>query len=112
VVQWAKWVSIRLLPHQKTISKHNRHAKQIGRHYRRRKRFGREIDLGLAAKGSKVFSTAFSPSEVSGLASAAPAGDVTLTICDITKEEDVKNWACVGQNLTPIPEYVQAKAFT
>jgi NAD(P)-dependent dehydrogenase (short-subunit alcohol dehydrogenase family) len=56
---------------------------------------GREIALGLAAKGYKVFGTAFSPSEVSGLASAAPAGDITLTICDIIKEEDVKNWARV-----------------
>ncbi len=56
---------------------------------------GREIALGSAAKGYKVFGTAFSPSEVSGLASAAPAGDITLTICDIIKEEDVKNWARV-----------------
>ncbi|MBD0257291.1 MAG: SDR family NAD(P)-dependent oxidoreductase [Cytophagales bacterium] len=56
---------------------------------------GREIALGLAAKGYKVFGTAFSPSEVSGFASTAPAGYITLTRCDITKEEDVINWARV-----------------
>jgi NAD(P)-dependent dehydrogenase (short-subunit alcohol dehydrogenase family) len=53
---------------------------------------GREIALGLAAKGYKVFGTAFSPPKVSKFESTAPASDITLTICDITKAEDVKNW--------------------
>ena len=53
---------------------------------------GRDIALGLAAKGYIVFGTAFSAGEVSDLKEAS-GGRVSLTVCDITKEEAVKAWA-------------------
>src|ERR1700722_10072318 len=53
---------------------------------------GRDIALGLAAKGYIVFGTAFSAGEVSDLKEAS-SGRVSLTVCDITKEQAVKTWA-------------------
>ena len=53
---------------------------------------GRDIALGLAAKGYIVFGTAFSAEEVSDLKEAS-GGRVSLTVCDITKEQGVKAWA-------------------
>lgn len=49
---------------------------------------GRELALRFSVKGYRVFGTALSESEKD-----LPAvGDVTLTITDITKEEQVNNW--------------------
>jgi NAD(P)-dependent dehydrogenase (short-subunit alcohol dehydrogenase family) len=53
---------------------------------------GRDIALGLAAKGNIVFGTAMSPTEVQDLRDAS-GGRVSLTVCDITKEQAVKAWA-------------------
>ena len=53
---------------------------------------GRDIALGLAAKGYIVFGTAMSAGEVQDLKHASD-GRVSLTICDMTKEEAVKAWA-------------------
>src|SRR5579864_5870631 len=53
---------------------------------------GRDIALGLAAKGYVVFGTAMSAGEVQDLKDAS-GGRVSLTICDMTKEEAVKAWA-------------------
>lgn len=52
---------------------------------------GRDIALGLAAKGYDVFGTAMSISEVRDLKDAS-GGRVSLTVCDMTKEEAVKAW--------------------
>jgi NAD(P)-dependent dehydrogenase (short-subunit alcohol dehydrogenase family) len=49
---------------------------------------GRDIALGLAEKGYAVFGTAISDAEV-----RASDGRVSLAVCDITKEQDVKVWA-------------------
>jgi NAD(P)-dependent dehydrogenase (short-subunit alcohol dehydrogenase family) len=53
---------------------------------------GRDIALGLASKGYIVFGTAMSAGEVQDLKDAS-GGRVSLTICDMTKEEAVKAWA-------------------
>ena len=53
---------------------------------------GRDIALGLAAKGYIVFGTAMSPTEAQDLRDAS-GGRVSLTVCDITKEDAVKAWA-------------------
>jgi NAD(P)-dependent dehydrogenase (short-subunit alcohol dehydrogenase family) len=53
---------------------------------------GRDIALGLAAKGYVVFGTAMSPAEAQELKDAS-RGRVSLTVCDITKEDAVKAWA-------------------
>ena len=53
---------------------------------------GRDIALGLAAKGDVVFGTATSAAEVQDLKEAS-GGRVSLTVCDITKEQAVKSWA-------------------
>ncbi|AVA26521.1 SDR family NAD(P)-dependent oxidoreductase (plasmid) [Rhizobium sp. CB3060] len=53
---------------------------------------GRDIALGLAAKGYIVFGTAMSPAEVHDLKDASD-GRVSLTVCDMTKEQAVKAWA-------------------
>src|SRR6201993_2964177 len=53
---------------------------------------GRDIALGLAAKGYVVFETAMSAAEIQDLKSAS-GGRVSLTVCDMTKEESVKTWA-------------------
>src|ERR1700733_7866379 len=53
---------------------------------------GRDIALGLAAKGYVVFGTAMSVAEVQDLKDAS-GGRVSLTVCDMTKEESVKAWA-------------------
>jgi NAD(P)-dependent dehydrogenase (short-subunit alcohol dehydrogenase family) len=53
---------------------------------------GRDIALGLAAKGYRVFGTAISPDEIAALEKAS-GGAVKLTQCDITDEAAVKAWA-------------------
>ena len=53
---------------------------------------GRDIALGLAAKGYIVFGTALSAREVQDLKEAS-GGRVSLTVCDITKEQSVRAWA-------------------
>src|ERR1700723_1388225 len=53
---------------------------------------GRDIALGLAAKDYIVFGTAMSAVEVQDLKDAS-GGRVSLTVCDMTKEESVKAWA-------------------
>ena len=52
---------------------------------------GREIALGFAAKGYAVFGTATSDAEVRELAGVS-AGQVRLTICDMTQEAAVQSW--------------------
>src|SRR5882724_505231 len=53
---------------------------------------GRDIALGLAAKGYRVFGTAMAGGEVADLQQAS-GGKVALSICDITDEMCVQNWA-------------------
>src|SRR6201996_1729577 len=53
---------------------------------------GRDIALGLAAKGYVVFGTAMAAAEVRDLKDAS-GGRVSLTVCDMTKEDSVKSWA-------------------
>jgi NAD(P)-dependent dehydrogenase (short-subunit alcohol dehydrogenase family) len=53
---------------------------------------GRDIALGLAAKNYVVFGTALSEAEVEDLKDAS-GGRVSLTVCDITKEQAVTAWA-------------------
>ncbi|TYL84473.1 SDR family NAD(P)-dependent oxidoreductase [Bradyrhizobium rifense] len=53
---------------------------------------GRDIALGLAAKGYVVFGTAMSIAEVQDLKDAS-GGRVSLTVCDMTREQAVKAWA-------------------
>src|SRR5580704_13954284 len=52
---------------------------------------GRDIALGLAAKGYRVFGTAITPEEITELQQTS-GGAVTLTSCDITDESAVKRW--------------------
>jgi NAD(P)-dependent dehydrogenase (short-subunit alcohol dehydrogenase family) len=54
---------------------------------------GRDIVLGLAAKGYRVFGTALASGEIADLQQAS-GGRVTLSICDITDEKSVQSWAC------------------
>jgi len=53
---------------------------------------GRDIALGLAAKGYRVFGTAMASSEIAELQQAS-GGRVALSICDITDEKSVQSWA-------------------
>ncbi len=53
---------------------------------------GRDIVLGLAAKGYRVFGTAMASSEIADLQQAS-GGRVALSICDITDEKSVQSWA-------------------
>ena len=53
---------------------------------------GRDIALGLAAKGYRVFGTAMSSEEIADLKQAS-GGAVTLSQCDITAEAAVRAWA-------------------
>jgi NAD(P)-dependent dehydrogenase (short-subunit alcohol dehydrogenase family) len=53
---------------------------------------GRELALQLAAKGYAVFGTALASSEVEDLETAS-SGRVSLAVCDMTKPQDVKDWA-------------------
>ncbi len=53
---------------------------------------GREIALGLAAKGYRVFGTAMAGAEIADLQQAS-GGKVALSICDITDEKSVQSWA-------------------
>jgi NAD(P)-dependent dehydrogenase (short-subunit alcohol dehydrogenase family) len=58
---------------------------------------GRDIALGLAAKGYRVFGTAMSLDEVTDL-KLASNGVVNLCQCDITNEAAVKAWAAEVAN--------------
>jgi NAD(P)-dependent dehydrogenase (short-subunit alcohol dehydrogenase family) len=60
---------------------------------------GREISLGLAAKGYRVFGTARAEEEIAELGDAS-GGDVELALVDLTDEAGVKNWAGDVANLT------------
>jgi len=53
---------------------------------------GRDIALGLAAKGYRVFGTAMVSEEIADLTKAS-GGAVSLAVCDITNEAAVKTWA-------------------
>jgi len=53
---------------------------------------GRDIALGLAAKGYRVFGTAIANGEIADLRQAS-GGKVALSICDITDEKNVQVWA-------------------
>jgi NAD(P)-dependent dehydrogenase (short-subunit alcohol dehydrogenase family) len=53
---------------------------------------GKDTVLGFAAKGYKVYGTAFSPEEVSELQKVS-GGKVELSVCDITNEKAVGEWA-------------------
>jgi NAD(P)-dependent dehydrogenase (short-subunit alcohol dehydrogenase family) len=53
---------------------------------------GRDIALGLAAKGYRVFGTAMASEEIADLKQAS-GGAVSLAVCDITNEAAVKTWA-------------------
>jgi NAD(P)-dependent dehydrogenase (short-subunit alcohol dehydrogenase family) len=53
---------------------------------------GRDIALGLAAKGYLVFGTAISAAEVHDLKDASEER-VSLTVCDITRQQAVRAWA-------------------
>src|SRR5579864_6818941 len=53
---------------------------------------GRDIALGLAAKGYRVFGTAIAREEIRELQQTS-GGTVILTNCDITNEQAVKSWA-------------------
>jgi NAD(P)-dependent dehydrogenase (short-subunit alcohol dehydrogenase family) len=53
---------------------------------------GRDIALGFANKGYRVFGTGFSETEVKDLKDSS-AGRVSLAVCDITKELQVKSWS-------------------
>ena len=56
---------------------------------------GRDIALGLAAKGYRVFGTAMSLDEIVDLKKVS-GGTVNLSQCDITDEAAVKAWAREG----------------
>jgi NAD(P)-dependent dehydrogenase (short-subunit alcohol dehydrogenase family) len=60
---------------------------------------GRDIALGLAAKGYRVFGTAMSAAEIADLKKVSD-GAVILTVCDITSEAAVKAWADEVTNQT------------
>jgi len=53
---------------------------------------GRDIALGLAEKGYAVFGTAMTETEIQDL-NKTSRGRVSLGLCDITQEQDVKAWA-------------------
>jgi NAD(P)-dependent dehydrogenase (short-subunit alcohol dehydrogenase family) len=54
---------------------------------------GRELALGFSAKDYRVFGTAQSTNETTEFQTqSADDGEITLTITDITKEEQVNNW--------------------
>jgi NAD(P)-dependent dehydrogenase (short-subunit alcohol dehydrogenase family) len=53
---------------------------------------GRDIALGLAAKGYRVYGTAMLLDEIADLKKAS-GGAANLSQCDITNEAAVKGWA-------------------
>jgi len=53
---------------------------------------GRQIAIGFADKGYRVFGTARKPEEIEEVHRAAH-GLVQLAVCDITDEEAVRGWA-------------------
>jgi NAD(P)-dependent dehydrogenase (short-subunit alcohol dehydrogenase family) len=53
---------------------------------------GRDIALGFANKGYRVFGTGFTEAEVEDVKDSS-AGRVSLAVCDITKEQQVKSWS-------------------
>jgi NAD(P)-dependent dehydrogenase (short-subunit alcohol dehydrogenase family) len=52
---------------------------------------GRDIALGFAAMGYRVFGTALRPEGVADMRDAS-AGKVVLAVCDITREDEVEQW--------------------
>jgi NAD(P)-dependent dehydrogenase (short-subunit alcohol dehydrogenase family) len=61
---------------------------------------GRDIALGLAAKGYVVFGTALKSADVQEMKEAS-GGRVSLSVCNITKEEDVKAWVAGSPKVLP-----------
>ncbi len=53
---------------------------------------GRELALGFSAKGYRVFGTAHSENDIAEFQNLSAGNDITLTVTDITKEEQVNNW--------------------
>ena len=53
---------------------------------------GLDLAIGYAKQGYKVFGTAISPQEIESIKKELGSLDITLTVTDITKEQDVKNW--------------------
>lgn len=53
---------------------------------------GKDIALGLAGKGYRVFGTAISADEIADLKKVSD-GAIKLGQCDITNEAEVKAWA-------------------
>jgi NAD(P)-dependent dehydrogenase (short-subunit alcohol dehydrogenase family) len=53
---------------------------------------GRDIALGLVEKGYRVFGTARTEAEVQDLKNSS-AGRISLALCDITREKEVKGWS-------------------
>ena len=53
---------------------------------------GRELALGFSAEGYRVFGTTQSANETAEFQNQSTGGEITLTITDITKEEEVINW--------------------
>jgi NAD(P)-dependent dehydrogenase (short-subunit alcohol dehydrogenase family) len=53
---------------------------------------GRELALGFSARGYRVFGTAHSVNEIAEFQKLSAGHEITLTITDITKEEQVINW--------------------
>ena len=54
---------------------------------------GLELALGFSAKDYRVFGTTHSANEITEFENQSAGGDeITLTITDIAKEEQVNNW--------------------
>jgi NAD(P)-dependent dehydrogenase (short-subunit alcohol dehydrogenase family) len=53
---------------------------------------GRELALGFSAKGFRVFGTSQSANESAEFQNHSAGGEITLTITDITNEEQVNTW--------------------
>lgn len=53
---------------------------------------GRKLALGFSAKDYRVFGTARSADEITEFQNQSAAGEIILTITDITNEEQVNNW--------------------
>jgi len=53
---------------------------------------GRELALGFSAKGYRVFGTTHSVNGIAEFQNLSAGGEITITITDITKEEQVNNW--------------------
>jgi NAD(P)-dependent dehydrogenase (short-subunit alcohol dehydrogenase family) len=53
---------------------------------------GLELALGFSAEGYRIFGTTQSANETAEFQNQSTGGEITLTITDITKEEEVINW--------------------